>query len=365
MSFSKKSVKYVAPTGNSGYAEAAKDYMVGLHNLGVDVTHQYFVFDATDRQNEGERQELVRSLVNREIEYDNVIVHSTPEHWPDKVRENKGKKIIGMTVWETTRLHPEWVPYINMVHEVVVPCEWNKKVFEESGVIRPITVVPHIMRPQENVEAEIPGTEGKYVFYTVGQWYNRKGIDDTIRAYLTAFNSSHKDVVLVVKAFSSDFSEGQKQVTRERVEAVISEFSDPAMVVLLPNEMTQIQMDAIHTIGDCYVSLCKAEGWGLGAFDAAGRGKPVVMTGFGGQMDFLKKGQHGIVNYKLIGVDGMPWIKWYLPEQKWAQPNIQQAAELLRGVYEKRLKPSRSQLNWVNSEFCEQTVIPKLKRILI
>ena len=364
MSSSKKSIKYIAPIGNSGYAEAAKDYMVGLHRIGVDVTFQYFKFDNTDEQGSGDRHDLVLSLVNREIDYDTVIIHSTPEHWPDKVRSHNGKKIIGMTVWETTKLHPDWVPWINMVHEVVVPCEWNKKVFQDSGIIRPIKVVPHIMRHQNTVEAEIKGTEGRYVFYTIGQWHNRKGIDDTIRAYLTAFNSSNKDVVLVVKAFSSDFSEGQKQVTKKRVQEVISEFSDPADVVLINEEMTQEQMEAIHTVGDCYVSLCKSEGWGLGAFDAAARGKPVIMTGFGGQMDFLKKGQHKIVSYKLTDVDGMPWIPWYLKEQQWAQPNIGNAAQQMKEVYLLKPKPLKRQVEWMKEQFNEITVSHLLKRMI-
>ena len=39
--------------------------------------------------------------------------------------------------------------------------------------------------------------------------------------------------------------------------------------------------DAIHAIGDCYVSLTHGEGWGMGAFDAATLGKPVLITGWG------------------------------------------------------------------------------------
>lgn len=358
-----KGIKYISPTGNSGYAEAAKDYMVGLVKAGHDVTFTHFKFDNTDERGDGERNDLVRSLTNKKIDYDTVIIHATPDHWGSQIERNKGKRIVGMTVWETTKLHPQWVDHINKVHQVVVPCEWNKEVFINSGVTRPIAVIPHILREQPKIKAVINGVDDRYVFYTIGQWHNRKGVSDTIEAYLNAFTADD-NVALLVKTFASDFSEGQKNVIRRRIMTIAKKYARPARIIQLLDEFTQDEMDALHTTGDCYVSLCKSEGWGLGAFDAAGRGKPVIMTGYGGQMDFLKRGNHRHVGYSLIPVAGMEWIRWYRREQQWANPDVAQASEFMREMFEDRVQPSIPQAEWMQETFCRETVIKNLSKIL-
>lgn len=360
-----KTVYYVSPGGTSGYAEAGKDYMVALKENGVDVWHKRMVFDIDRVQSATDRDRIVEDLQHKQIHYDNVIVHTTPEHW-DLQREECNAphaKKIGLTVWETTRLYHSWPGMCNAMDHVIVPCEWNVDVFRESGVTVPISVAPHILRPQPEVQGTIPGTEGRYVFYTIGQWSMRKGVHDTIRAYLSAFTADD-DVALVVKTFASNYTPSEKAKVENWVKMIMAEFSRPAKVILLLDQYSQLEMEALHTAGDCYVSLCKAEGWGLGAFDAAGRGKPVIMTGFGGQMDFLKVGQHGIVEYDLVPVRGMPWIPWYTQDQQWAQPRLDHAVRLMRDMNERRPGKDRAQIKWMQETFSGERVAEMIKEVL-
>jgi hypothetical protein len=91
-------------------------------------------------------------------------------------------------------------------------------------------------------------------------------------------------------------------------------------------------MDAIHTIGDCYVSLTHGEGWGMGAFDAATLGKPVLMTGWGGQLDYLGEDYPGLIRYRMTPVSGWLPHASYQPNQRWATPDIGHASELMRAA---------------------------------
>jgi len=358
-----KGVKYISPTGNSGYAEAGKDYIIGLHNYGIPVMYEPLKFDNFGEQETGDRSKVIKSLY-RPLDYDTVIVHSTPTNWGEKARANRGKKIIGMTVWETDKVPDNWVKMMNQVHRVVVPCEWNASVFKKCGVTRPISVIPHILKPAPTITCKVSGIEPEdYVFYTIGQWHNRKGIHDAIRSYVEAFKSTDK-VALLVKTFASDFSEGQKNEIRRMVGDIVSSYEDVPKVVLVLDELRQEEMEALHNVGDCFFSMCKSEGWGLPAFDAAGRGKPVIMTSYGGQMDFLKKGNHRLINYKMIPVSGMGWIRAYSKDQKWAQPNINQAVTHLRDVFKHRLGINKQQINWMAKEFNPKSVIKKLIKIL-
>jgi hypothetical protein len=333
-----KGVTYWAPSGNSGYSNAAKDYILGLNDLGVTLSYKYFVFDNTGTKDTlTKRGKMLESLVNKKISDNVVLIHSTPEHWPGVIKENPGKKIIGMTVWETDKLHPDWIKWLNMVDMVIVPCEWNKKVFKECGVKSRIEVIPHILKPGKNVNSEIHGiNENDYIFYTIGQESNRKGILDTIKSYLNEFNGD-EDVVLVVKSFGSNFSRNEQLILKKKITNIVERYNNPAKIILILDELSEQEMDALHTKGECYVSLCKSEGWGLGAFDAAGRNKKVIMTGYGGQLDFLTKCKNSkLVDYELIPVMGMEWIPWYKTEQRWALPDTSHASKLMREAYEER-----------------------------
>ena len=99
--------------------------------------------------------------------------------------------------------------------------------------------------------------------------------------------------------------------------------------------MTDEEILNLHALSDCYVSLCKAEGWGLGAFEAHNYNKPVIITRFGGQEDYLGSDYPYLIDYSLMPVRRMPWIPWYNETQKWAQPDLGHAIKLMREVYDR------------------------------
>ena len=328
-----KGIKYVCPCGTSGYAEAAKDYIIALYkyykNIPLSVCH--LKFDNSNCEG-GKRNKTIKPLIDKKIKYNKLILHCTPEHWPKLIEKFGGKdiEIIGMTVWETDKLHPDWVKWINLVDKVIVPCTWNKKVFINSGVTKPIEVIPHIYKSLPKIKCKIEGIEkGDFVFYTIGQWTERKGTADTIKVYLNTFTKKDK-VCLIVKTFKDNYNEDQKEIIRQWVQNIIKQYSNPAKIILITNELSDDQMAALHHLGNVYFSLCKSEGFGLGMFDAAGLGNPVIGTNYGGQTDFLRL---GLIDYKLIPVTEMEHIPWYLSEQNWAQPDLEQASQLMKEFY--------------------------------
>ena len=90
-------------------------------------------------------------------------------------------------------------------------------------------------------------------------------------------------------------------------------------------------MLALHSIGDCYVSLTKAEGFGLTIFDAFNYGKNIIATGYSGHLDFLGGNHPGLVRYKIGPVKGMKTFSSnYTDEQSWAYPDLDHAIDLMR-----------------------------------
>jgi glycosyltransferase involved in cell wall biosynthesis len=115
---------------------------------------------------------------------------------------------------------------------------------------------------------------------------------------------------------------------------IAKRYSRPAPYVVIADEtLSDAEILALHEMGDCFVSLTRTEGWGLGAFEAARLGKPVVMTGYGGQLDFLAADHAWLVDYKMVPVHEPTWPSSYKPGDLWAEPSISQAAVHLRSIF--------------------------------
>jgi glycosyltransferase involved in cell wall biosynthesis len=83
---------------------------------------------------------------------------------------------------------------------------------------------------------------------------------------------------------------------------------------------------------DCYISLHRAEGFGLGMAEAMYLGKPVIATAYSGNLDFMNEENSCLVDYELIEVKDGEYP--YASGQVWADPNIRTARSFMRRIFE-------------------------------
>jgi glycosyltransferase involved in cell wall biosynthesis len=186
----------------------------------------------------------------------------------------------------------------------------------------------------------------RFVFYTVAEWNERKAVFRTVEAYLRAF-TSRDPVVLVIKTSHRDQTATQSAgggtagagTTAWSLARVLAGHRDPPAVQLVTRALTGAEITTLHRRGHCFVSLCRSEGWGLGAFDAAAHGKPVVTTGFGGHLDYLA-GSPYLVGFELVPVIDPAGAPSYTPDQRWAEPDVDHAAALMRQIAADRQQAS-------------------------
>lgn len=304
-------IKYIAPMlDNSGYAQAARGNILALHELGVPLTLAPISFEAA-RPDLGKYGRVINSLINKNIEYNVVLIHTTPEFW-EKNRE-EGKFNVGYTIWETTKLHPSWPKYINSgVDLCLVGCEWNRGVFTDSGVKVPIGVVPHGININEfnGVRPfQVSGVDkDTFMFYSIFQFTERKHPTALIKAFWHAFQN-HENVALVMKTYRSDYSEPEKEAIRITISRLkkVTPMDNYPPIYLIPNMLSNDEILGLHARGDCYVSLDRGEGFGLSPFTAGAIGNPIIVTNFGGSTEYAKSDNSYLVNFVLTPVSGMPW----------------------------------------------------------
>ncbi len=69
------------------------------------------------------------------------------------------------------------------------------------------------------------------------------------------------------------------------------------------------EKDAMLAASDCYVSLHRSEGFGLTPAEAMYLGKPVIATGYSGNLDYMTPENSYLVDYELrrIGEGNFPY----------------------------------------------------------
>lgn len=277
-----------------------------------------------------------------------LVAHLVPEYLPAIRAANPGAFIVAHTVWDTDRIPAHWVGCLEEADLIVVPSYFSAEAMRRSPLRVPVAVVPHVAPPPVPLQVEPLSDvdDETVVFYTIAEWNERKAVARTIEAYLRAFDRDNR-VLLIVKTsprehptqeavgWSAAAGEG---TTAWTVARILAAHPDHPAVRLITRVLAPHEILSLHHRGDCFVSLARCEGWGLGAFDAAAYGNPVVTTGFGGQLDYLA-GSPYLVNFELTRVDHPAGMPSYTPDQRWAEPDVDHAAALLREIASDRARP--------------------------
>jgi hypothetical protein len=319
----------------SGYGVAGRRCKEALRTIGVPVT------DVPFTPSPGWGLGYAPTEARRLPSADTVIAHLTPEYFPLVRAVYPGALLVGHMAWETDRLPAHWPTLLQVPDVLVVPCYWNAETIREAGVSTPVVVVPHVAAEAVPIRSDIwtgipPDTT---VVYTIAAWTARKAPWLTVAAYLQAFTRADP-VMLVVKTGQLDLTRPEARpagpaaegTTAWAVARLLASSPSAPRVHLDTRQLLDADMAALHTRGDCYLSLCRAEGWGLGAFDAAAYANPVVITGYGGHLDYLEGGYAHLVRHQLVAVDDPAGWPSYAPDQQWAEPSVSHGAELLRQV---------------------------------
>lgn len=352
-------IRWMSIVPGSGYGNAAEDYLSGLRAAGIPVSWTPLGWpSATWNQSYGPLADpdlngfTHRDIANLDAGHDTVVVHSIPI-WHDRlVAESASRRLVAFTTWETDRLPDESVAILNRHDRVLVPSRFNAAVFESSGVTAPISVVPHIAKHVENDTARHRPRrdDEKFVFYLIATWTTRKAILDSVEAFLMAF-TDNDNVVLSIHTTPEDFvaraqlrSHGEQPKAPHQdaswftlAQALAGRTKVPE-IVLSARHLNPDEMNAFHAQGDCFISLSRGEGWGLGAFEAAAFGNPVIVTGWGATIEFLPRDYRYCVDYDLVPTMSDRADEWFEPRpgEHWAKARISHAATILRYIFEHR-----------------------------
>lgn len=98
-------------------------------------------------------------------------------------------------------------------------------------------------------------------------------------------------------------------------------------VTFLHRIMTDNEAKNLVRCCDCFVSLHRSEGYGRGIAEAMALGKPVIATGYSGNMEFMNSEVSFPVAYNLVSVVSGEYP--HSENQVWAEADVGQAANYM------------------------------------
>ncbi len=243
-----------------------------------------------------------------------------------------GRYNIGYWFWEISRFPEVWQSSFDYFDELWVATGFVQDALARVSpipVIRmPVALSPELETSSTLQRADFGISSELFLFlfiFDFGSVMERKNPLGLVQAFQSAFRP-HENTGLVIKVVHSDQYPAEAAALRKACEG--------SRVTIIDRLFGRLELNTLLSHCDSYVSLHRSEGFGVTIAEAMSMAKPVIVTGYSGNMDFTTPANSLLVKYRLAELEHD-----YGPYQKgsvWAEPDIEHAAELMRYVYENR-----------------------------
>ena len=238
------------------------------------------------------------------------------------------RRVVGFWAWELPVAPPDWRLGARFAHEAWVPSRFAAAALTPLMPGR-LRVVPHPLaaeppQPSHLGRADFGLPDAAVVVlvsFNLASSFARKNPLGAVAAFRAAFGA-RTDRILLLKVgnphhFPADFA---------RLAAAVS---DVANIRLETRTLPRADALALTAASDIVLSLHRSEGFGLVPAEAMLLGKPVVATGWSGNMDFMDETSAALVRYRLVDAHDAREV-YGVPGAVWAEPDVAHAADWLR-----------------------------------
>jgi glycosyltransferase involved in cell wall biosynthesis len=243
---------------------------------------------------------------------------------------------IGCWHWELPELPDAWIASAAPFDEL-----WAPSAFVQSALSRKLTIpvvhMPHgialsAIEPCTPEELGVP--RGRFTFlcmFDLGSVVERKNPMGAVDAFRRAFPND-SSAALLVKVGHADEHPADYAALKEQLR-------DVPNVYLTHQMLSRPRVNGLLAACDAVVSLHRSEGFGLVLAEAMSLAKPVIATGWSGNMDFMDSGNSCPVAYDLVTL--LRTYGVYEAGQQWAEPDVEHAAHLMRRIVDDASHRSR------------------------
>jgi hypothetical protein len=362
----------------SGYGARARDFFKALYELKKD---EYDFLILSQRwgqtpwgyiEDNLEEWGWVLPMINKTNQ-----LPKQPDVWIQITIPNEfqpiGKYNIGVTAGiETTICHGSWIEGINRMNLTLVSSEHAKKVFLEAAFEKKddkgnlLTKI----KTEKPVEVLFEGADLNKYFYIddndleetdlvtsldeikedfcylfVGHWLqgeigeDRKNVGLMLKTFFEVFKDKKKKPALVMKTSGAGCSIMDREEMLIKIDSIKNLVGgDLPNVYLLHGELDDSDINNLynHNKIKAMYNLTKGEGFGRPLLEFSLCKKPIIASGWSGQVDFLQRDMSCLIGGQITQVHPSARVQdIILGEAGWFSPDVNQAKYYLKEVYEK------------------------------
>jgi glycosyltransferase involved in cell wall biosynthesis len=268
-------------------------------------------------------------LVTRAEDSDFVVLHYEPRYFrslfealPCLTR----KYVIGYCVWEASVLPQQYEQPLSLVDEVWTCSRYCEQAFRPHH--KHVTYIPHVIERDVSFRQSdlvllkrliSHDSLGMYYLTIARLWDKRKNTGGLIEVF-KSLRSRMPAARLIVKCSPDD-----------QVPA-----SNDMSVIYLPLTLSRSQLNALYHLCDVYVSGHHAEGWGLTMSDAMLFRKPIIASGYSGNLEFMNDSNSWLLECEERNIEVSDCYGLFVPEMKWGYPSKTALQECFLQLYEGR-----------------------------
>ena len=361
----KPTLVFQAPVATrSGYGDHARDLLHSLYKLDkfdikiISTRWGNTPMDALNYDNEFHKWVIENIIPGIQQKPDIYIQVTVPNEF-----QPLGYYNIGITAAiETTHCALDWIHGCNRMDLIIVPSEHSKKslvdtMYNEQDKQTGQLIAQHrIQKPVEilfegfdetmfgtdevAIVSELDQIKEEFAFLFVGHWLrgdlgeDRKNVGMMIKTFAMAFKNEKVKPALVLKTSSAGFSVMDRETTIKKIREVLGNDYKSVPIYLLHGDLTPVEMNGLyeHPKVKAMLNFTKGEGFGRPLLEFSLTGKPVIVSGWSGHLDFLKSGAV-LLEGELKEVHESAADQFLLKEAKWFNVNVSKALPLIKDVY--------------------------------
>lgn len=290
-------------------------------------------------------------------------LQAQPDIWIQITVPNEFQKVgkynIGITAgMETTLVHQSWVEGVNRMDLVLTSSNHSKKVFEQSQyemkdkntnqtinnlkVETPIEVLFEGVdigkyfsvstKSNYGISENLDSIKESFCYLLVGHWmqgdfgHDRKNVGYTIKTFLESFKTKRNPPALILKTHTATTSILDRERILDKIDSIKKTVKGGRLpnIYLIHGEISDEEMNVLynHSKVKVLVSHTKGEGFGRPLLEFTTTGKPIIASGWSGQVDFLHRDYSVLLGGTLQNVHPSACVKdMILPEAQWFTPS--------------------------------------------
>jgi len=222
---------------------------------------------------------IVRYFDEDRVSEADIHLWIRPPHYIKEAYFDPNKLNVFFTMHESETFlgwKSDWPALLNKCKAVIVPTEWNKKVFAKSGVTVPLYTVPLGVDDRIFIGYKHSRYSVLSVFDGLGSDSSRDDWRGMIRAFYKAFyDHKHTKVVYSIKSWRIDYDKYQKFL-----EDTISSFGYKRHLLPVVSvhelDLTPADMNLFYSRHHSFVKASAGEGWSLPTLEALSSGLKII-----------------------------------------------------------------------------------------